>query len=118
MASAATLPAQQGGQASPPYGSVVQVPFSQASHHGCEQGPAFTVTPGASQQTLGPWPLPATGYLRRVLIFLNSSGGAGGVGAGDYPWNIFALIRLTDTNGAPIFELSGYNTLIGVTYGG
>jgi hypothetical protein len=114
----ATLPAQQGGQASPAYGQVAQVPFSQASHHGCEQGPAFTVTPGASQQTLGPAPLPATGYLRRVLISVTSASGVAGTGAGDYPFNIFALIRLTDTNGAPIFELSGYNTLIADTYGG
>lgn len=114
----ATLPAQQGGSASPAYGQVSQVPFAQASHHGCEQGPAFTVTPTAAQQTLGPAPLPATGYLRRVLISVTSAGGVAGTGAGDYPFNIFALIRLTDTNGAPIYELSGYNTLIADTYGG
>ncbi len=116
----ATLPAQQGGQASPAYGQVPQVPFAQASHHGCEQGPSWTVTPTTSQQTLGPSPLPATGYLRRVLLEVTTTTAGTGspAGAGDYPFNIFALVRLTDTNGAPIYELSGYNTLLADTYGG
>ena len=118
MPGAAALPAQQGGQASPAYGQVQMVPFAQASHHGAEQGPTYTVTPTTSQQTLGPTPLPATGYLRRVLIQLTSASGVAGTGAGDYPFNIFALVRLTDTNGAPIYELSGYNTLVADTYGG
>lgn len=115
---AAPAPAQQGTGASPAAAAVQAVPFNQASHHGCEQGPTFTVTPGTSQQTLGPAPLPATGYLRRILLSVNSASGAGaGVGTGDYPFNIFALVRLTDTNGAPIFELSGYNTLLADIYG-
>lgn len=118
-AAASALPAQQGPGASPASASIPQVPFNQASHHGCEQGPSFTVTPGASQQTFGPFPLPATGYLRRVLIELSTStAGVAGTGAADFPFNIFALLRLTDTNGAPIFELSGYNTLLADTYGG
>lgn len=77
------------------------------------------MTPGASQTTLGPAALPATGYLRRVVIEVTPAGGAGAAtGAGDFPFNIFALVRLTDTNGAPIYELSGYNTLLADTYGG
>lgn len=119
MAATAALPAQQGVNASPAPAAATVVPFPQASHHGCEQGPSFVVTPGASQQTFGPFPLPATGYLRRVLIELTTtSAGVAGTGAGDYPANIFALLRLTDTNGAPIYELSGYNTLLADTYGG
>jgi hypothetical protein len=120
MAAAATLPPQQGSAAA---GQAAQqtptVPFAQASHHGCELGPSFAVTPTTSQQTFGPYPLPATGYLRRLIIELSTTTtGVGGAGAGDYPANIFALIRATDTNGAPIYELSGYNTLLADTYGG
>lgn len=121
MPAAGTLPPQQGTGASPAPASVRAVPFAQASHHGCEQGPTFTVTPGASQQVLGqgPTPLPATGYLRRVIIELSTTAaGTGGVGSGDYPADIFNDISLTDTNGAPIFDLSGYNTLLANTYGG
>ena len=114
------LPAQQGvgaaGSAGNPPAAVV--PFSQASNLGLEQGPSFTFTPTAAQQTFGPYPLPATGYLRRVLIEAVGAGGTGGTGLADYPASIFALIRLTDTNGAPIYELSGYNTLLADTYGG
>jgi len=119
MRGGATLPAQQGAQASPAPAAVSPVPFPQASHHGCEQAATWTVTPGAAQQKLGPIPLPATGYLRRILINVASASGAGAAtGAGDYPFNIFASIQLTDTNGAPIYQLSGYNTLLADTYGG
>lgn len=118
----ATLPAQQGTGAAPAVSTPPQVPFAQASHHALELGPTFTVTPSTSQQTLGsgPTPLPATGYLRRVILEVTTStaGTGGPVGNPDYPANIFALIRLTDTNGAPIYELSGYNTLLADTYGG
>jgi hypothetical protein len=44
---AGTVPAQQGPGASPARGAIQAVPFNQASHHGCEQGPTFTVQPGA-----------------------------------------------------------------------
>lgn len=118
MPGATAAPAQQGTGASPAAASVRAVPFNQASHHGCEQGPTFVVTPGAAQQTLGPFPLPATGYLRRIILEVTTtSAGTGGTAGGDYPFNIFALLRLTDTNGAPIFELSGYNTLLADIYG-
>src|SRR6266496_1093272 len=73
------FPAQQGPGASPARGSVQAVPFNQASHHGCEQGPSFVVTPSAAQQTFGPFPLPATGYLRRVLVEVTTTtAGTGG----------------------------------------
>jgi len=113
-----TTPPQQG--TSQPTQQAPQVPFAQASHHGCEQAAVFTaVQPGAAQQTLGPTPLPATGYLRRVCIEVsNNTAGVGDTFNGDGPFNLFALIRLTDTNGAPIFELSGYNTCLADTYGG
>lgn len=110
----------QGGVASAePTQAAAVVPFDQASHKGMEAAQTFTVTPTTSQQQLGPMALPASGYLRRILIEVTSAGGAGAAtGAGDFPFNIFNLIRLQDTNGAPIFELSGYNTLLADTYGG
>lgn len=120
---ASALPAQQGVSASPAPASAAVVPFPQASHRGCEQGPNFNFTlalSSSTQQTFGPFPLPATGYLRRILIEVTNITAAGGspVGANDFPFNIFALVRLTDTNGAPIYELSGYNCLLSTLYGG
>src|SRR5207253_588473 len=72
-----------------------------------------------SQQPLGPFPLPAQGYLRRIIVEIVAASGAGsGAGLGDYPFNILNLIRLQDTNGAPLFELTGYNALLANIYGG
>lgn len=110
----------QGGVASAqPTQAVQVVPFDQASHKGMEAGPVFTAQPGAAQVQLGPSPLPASGYLRRILLEVTEAvaGVGAATGAGDFPFNIFALVRLQDTNGAPIFEMSGYNTLLANVYG-
>lgn len=110
----------QGGVTSaPPTQQQQVVPFDQASHKGMEAGPVFTAQPGAAQIQLGPSPLPASGYLRRVLVEVTESiaGVGAATGAGDFPFNVFALVRLQDTNGAPIFEMSGYNTMLADVYG-
>jgi hypothetical protein len=90
------------------------VPFVAAAHEHTE--PAFTanVTPGPNSVTLGPFDVPAFGYLRHILIEVDAVGGSLGAGvlAADFPWNIFEAITLYDVNGAPIFgPLDGYATL-------
>lgn len=113
-------PQQQGAAASPPAAQPQMVPFDQASHRGYEEGPIFTVTPGAAAQQQGPTPLPAQGFLRSVILTITPSGGVAGEGevSGDFPWNCLNLVRLQDTNGAPLCELSGYNLFLMNTYGG
>lgn len=106
-------PAAAGQVAAPP-----SVPFSQAAHRGLEPGPTFTFTPGAAQQTFGPVPLPAQGYLRRVFIEVKGASGVAGTASGDFPFNVLNLVRLQDTNGAPTVELSGFNLMLANTYGG
>src|SRR3954452_1832402 len=110
----------QGPAAAPPTASIPVIPFDQASHRGMRNGPQWTVTPGASQQTLGPIGIPANGYLRSIIIEIVGAGGAGttGTGAGDYPFNIIKRVMLEDTNGAPIVNLSGFNLLLANIYGG
>ena len=95
-------------------------PFCQASQFGCEQGAAFTGTQGVAQITNGPNPLPATGYIRRVRLPTVLLGGTAGTytPSGDAPFNFFNLIRFAEPNAAPVFELSGYNTLMADYYGG
>lgn len=121
MASSAAIPGNYTGgpgAAAPTSQPVQMVPFDQSARKALEAGPTFTVTPTTSQQQLGPVALPASGYLRRIFLEVVATGGTGSpTGAADYPFNIFALVRLQDTNGAPIFELSGYNTLLADTYG-
>jgi len=96
------------------------IPFHQASHRAEE--PAFTneITPGTGAVTVGPVALPAQGYLDKVVLDVEASGGVEGsatVGS-DFPFNILSLVRLQDSNSATITELSGYNLLLAMTYGG
>src|SRR5262249_27864786 len=107
-ASAGTYQGPGGPAAAPPTAAAPLVPFDQAAPRGLEAGPVYPVTPTTSQQTLGPSPLPAQGYLRRVVVDISASGGTAGAGtvSADYPFDILNLVRLQDTNGAPLCELS------------
>lgn len=116
---AATAPRQQGAAASAPSAQPAMVPFEQASHRGYEEGPSWEVTPAAAAQQKGPEPLPAQGFLRAVLLQITPSGATAGEGevSGDYPWDAIETVRLQDTNGAPLCELSGYNLFLMNVYG-
>lgn len=109
-----------GGQAATlPTSQAQVVPFDQGAKHGEEPGPSFSsILLGAAQQQFGPIGLPATGFLRFVKLELTTTGaGTGGTGRADYPFNILFLVRLQDTNGAPLLELSGWNLFLAHTYG-
>lgn len=116
----ATFAPGTGVDSAPASAAQVARPFVQASKHGKQPGPSWTVTPTANQQNLGPIALPASGgFLRRLLIEIVATGGAGaGVGQGDYPFVILAQVRLLEPNNTPILDLSGYNLLLADTYGG
>jgi hypothetical protein len=113
------LPAQ-GINAAPASAMQRARPFCQASKWGVEQGTVFTGTQSVSQQTNGPNPLPATGYIRRIRLQTVLTGGTAGTftANGDAPYNFYALIRFAEPNAAPVFELTGYNTLLADFYGG
>lgn len=110
----------QGVNASPASAQQRARPFCQASKWGTEQGAIFSGTQGTSTSTNGPNPLPATGYIRRVRLEVVATGGTGGTftASGDAPFNFFNLIRFAEPNAAPVFELSGYNTLLCNIFGG
>jgi hypothetical protein len=119
---AAVTPAQSAGGAAsaPPAAAPAVVPFDQASHRGYEQGPVFEAQIGVATKQFGPEGLPAQGFLRSVILQISSSGGTLGPGTigADFPFNVLNLIRLQDTNGAPMCELSGFNLMLMNTYGG
>ncbi len=97
-----------------------QIPFWQASHDAEEPAETFEVTPGAGITTLGPHPLPAQGYLDKVVIDLEATGGneeEASVGL-DYPFTAISLVRLMDSNSVVITELSGFQLMLAMTYGG
>lgn len=100
------------------------IPFVAAAHEHTE--PAFDVTvaggaPPIASVNLGPFDVPAFGYLRSIFIEIDMSGGVigPGVAAADFPWNFLSSITLSDVNGAPIFgPLDGYATLWSNIIGG
>jgi hypothetical protein len=120
MAAGTTAVHGQGTSAAPASAAQRARPFCQAAQFGCEQGTVFTGTQGASAITNGPNPLPATGYIRRVRLTTVLTGGSGGTftAGGDAPFNVFNLIRFAEPNAAPVFELTGFNTLIADYFGG
>lgn len=98
------------------------IPFHQASHGAEEPAETYEVTPGAAAQTLGPHPLPAQGYLDKVVIDVEASGGEEGEAEtatnNDFPFCAINLVRLQDSNSATITELTGFELLLAMTYGG
>lgn len=114
---AASVP-QQGVNAAPASAQQQARPFFQASKVGVNQTGSWPSQAVATQ--VGPTPLTASGgYLRRVILETTATGGSGAAtGAGDYPFNVFDLVRYAMPNNTPILELSGYNLMLADCYGG
>lgn len=94
------------------------VEFTAAAHEHTE--PAFdqTVTLSANRQQLGPFDIPAYGFMRHLVILCELSGGVGGTLAADGPFSAIAEATLLDVNGAPIVgPLSGFNLFVANLFG-
>jgi hypothetical protein len=95
-------------------------PFCQAAKDGVQLAGNWSTQLSAASPQVGPVSLTASGgFLRRIILELVSTGGAGsGVGAADYPFNLPQLVRFSEPNNTPIVELSGFNLLLSNIYGG
>jgi hypothetical protein len=86
-----------------PVASRPQVRFSNAQ----------TVSIIAAGTSFAPIQLPATGWVRKLILNFTFSGAcasAGAVVAGDGPWNLINGVTLTDATGQPILQpVNGYN---------
>lgn len=99
------------------------VPFTRAAKEHIE---AFVDVPNlltATTVQLGPYDVPAYGYMRHLVITVDASGGVGGgatvAAAEDAPWSSIQEIALLDVNGAPIIgPFSGYDLFLLNKYGG
>lgn len=98
------------------------VPFVAGAHEHTEPAFDVQVTPNATTQNLGPFDVPAYGYLRHIWLHVSTNtAGSGGapVASADYPFNLFQSIAMLDVNGAPIFgQLDGYAALWANIVGG
>lgn len=97
------------------------IPFTAAAHEHTEPVTTQAVTPGAAAVQLGPFDVPAYGFLRHLCIEVQFSGGTLGAGVfhADAPWNLFTQLALYDVNGAPIFgPLDGFASMWANIVGG
>lgn len=103
--------------------SVAMIPFARASKWHIEQSNTQSgiVLTGASPQVFN-YPLASYGYLSAVLITVTLSGGSGAGTTNtffeDAPWSLLSQVQLSDVNGVPIFQLSGYHAYLAAKYGG
>lgn len=100
----------------------VLIPFMRGATAHAEPFFDSTFTLSASQQNLGPVDINAYGYARAIWVQVDvtSTGNAATVAAGeDSPWALFAELRISDVNGAPIYgPHSGFETYCHHKYGG
>lgn len=100
-------------------GVVAALPFTASAHEHTEPAFTSTVTPSTTVQQLNPIDVPAYGYLRSIFLEISSTGGVGGTGNADFPFNILSQVTLQDVNGANIVgPLDGYALYIANLLGG
>lgn len=95
-------------------------PFARASIQGESPFLDETVVPGASTVALSPQGVTADGYLRSVVIHVESSGSAGAATfAADGPFSAIGEIALVDVNGANIVgPFTGFDLYLAHLTGG
>lgn len=101
--------------------NVALIPFARSSKWHIEQGNTQNgiVINAAAPGTFN-FPIPSYGYLSAVLITVAATGGTGtaAVYYEDSPWALFNSVTLSDVNGVPIWQLSGYESYIASKFGG
>lgn len=115
-AATVTAPAQAGAPVLP------MVPFVRASFEHVEPANIDRSNAiGANSVLLGPDDIPAYGYLRSLLVFIEATGGTGAAAVykEDAPWSAIQEITIHDVNGAPIVgPIGGYDLYLINRYGG
>src|SRR5262249_32489920 len=66
------------------------------------------------------FPIPSYGFLTAVLLTVQASGGSGvaAVAYEDAPFSIIQSLQLSDVNGVPLWQLSGYHAFLAAKFGG
>lgn len=81
-----------------------------------------TALASSTTTQVGPESVVARGFMRHIALLVTASGGDGSTTAAvadeEAPFSIFDVVRLIDTNGTPIVEVSGYGLYLLNKYGG
>lgn len=76
----------------------------------------------AGSQDLGPYDIPAFGYLRSLIMYVTATGGSGTATVAttaDAPWSVISRLTFEDVNGAPIQGVvTGYDLYLENKWGG
>lgn len=92
--------------------------FTKASKRITEPFADVTRQLGASAQTLQQIDVPANGYLRSIVLDVEGTGTTGATYEADAPWNVLESVTLSDVNGQPIVQLSGFELYLANLLGG
>lgn len=101
--------------------SVAVIPFARSSKWHIEQSNVQSgIVLGAAAQVFN-FPLASYGYLSAVLITCALTGGTASTALTffeDAPYSLFSQVQLSDVNGVPIFQLSGFHAYLAAKWGG
>lgn len=98
-----------------------KIPFIRSSYEHVEPLWDTTVTLTGATQSLGPFDVSAYGYMRHIMVQVETSTAAtGAVTQGpDYPFQVIKEVTLIDVNSAPIVgPLSGFDLALVNAFGG
>lgn len=97
------------------------IPFARAAKWHIEQSNVQSGIALSGNAQPFNFPITSYGYLSAILITVQLSGAAGGSAQTyfeDAPYSLLSQIQLSDVNGVPIFQLSGFHAYLAAKYGG
>lgn len=101
--------------------SVAALPFARASKWHIEQSNTQSGISLLANSQVFNYPIASYGYLSCILVTVQLTGALGGSGQTfweDAPFSLLSQIQLSDVNGVPIYQLSGFHTYLAAKYGG
>jgi hypothetical protein len=102
-------------------GNVAAIPFARSSKWHIEQSNTQSGITLASNSQVFNYPLSSYGYLSAIFITVALTGSSGASSLTYYedaPWSLIQQIQVSDVNGVPIYQLSGYHAYLAAKYGG
>lgn len=115
----ATAPTRE--QTAPKGGAAAAVAaneFTKASKRKTETFLDESAVLGTSAKTLPQIDVPATGFLRHLVLTIEADSNVGATFTDDAPWNVIESISFRDVNGQPLHVLSGYDLFLANLLGG
>lgn len=101
--------------------SVATIPFARASKWHIEQSNTQSGIALSANSQIFNYPITSYGYLSALFITVALTGSGSATSATyneDAPFSLLSQIQVSDVNGVPIFQLSGFHAWLAAKYGG